>query len=267
MCSTVVGWISCSSGPGQRSSGPGVLAQPRGRIVGQNLPLAQHHDSLGHFFEQLGHRRGEHHGPIVAGREPLQHASQGQDAGRIESAGKGFVEQQDRRFGHQHRGQRDFLLLPVGIAGDGPISLGHQVEQQQQAIDMIQQPLIADLVQAPHRGQKLAAGRTLGEPGMVAQVADAAADRQLVVNRGVAPQAVDFDRAALRLQEPGRHAQKGRLTHAVGTNDGGELAGGNLEIDPSQHGAHAVMLHDVDKSDHLASLAKTIDAHHSSRTL
>jgi hypothetical protein len=54
---------------------------------------------------------------------------------------------------------------------------------------------------------------------MIGQIADPAANRQLVLHRTIAPHAVDFNIAALRLQDSGHHSQERRLAHSVGADD------------------------------------------------
>ena len=58
--------------------------------------------------------------------------------------------------------------------------------------------------------------------------------------QAVEPRAVEPDLALARAQEPADRAQHGRLAGAVGPDDAGDRAAGDLEVDALEHVAAAV---------------------------
>ena len=178
--------------------------------------------------------------------DPLQ----GEDARRIEAAGKRLVEQEDRSLGHQGRAEGDLLLLAGGQIADRAVALFGEIEQVEELIDVIHQPLLLDVVE-PADGQEKLAGRPLGgQPGLVGEINGHLADRQLLFFRPAAPQAIDQDRAPLGREHAGHHAQQGRLAHAVGPQDHHDLATLDAQADPAEDRPHTIMLRHVEELDH-----------------
>ena len=115
----------------------------------------------------------------------------------IQPAGERLVEQEDRCLGHQGRAERDLLLLAGGKRSDRAVPLLGEVEQVEELIDVVHQSFVLDVVE-PADGQEELARRPLGgQPGLVGEIDGHLADRQLLLFRAAAPQAVDEDLALL----------------------------------------------------------------------
>ena len=132
--------------------------------------------------------------------EAAEHVLEGEDASRIEAAGEGLVEEQDRGLGNQGRGDGDFLFLTVGIAVDRPVPFAGQLKQFQQPIDVLHEPVDVQIVEPADAEQEFAAGAVRRQPGMIGQINDAAANGEFFFFRAAAAQAIDFDVALLRRQ-------------------------------------------------------------------
>ena len=63
-------------------------------------------------------------------------------------------------------------------------------------------------------------------------------------------QPVDLHESLHRPEHAGDHVQQGRLAHSVGPEHGHQFAMPDLQIDLPQHGPHAVMMRDIDNTDH-----------------
>src|SRR5919109_3560193 len=141
-----------------------------------------------------------------------------------------LVEEQELRPGHERPRDRELLLLAAGERGRRqPQALAQDGEE-------LEQPLAAAVVAAVPPGRGRADPQVLGhrEPGedppALGREADAAADDLL--GRQVADLApVELDRAAARAVEPDDRHERRRLSGAVRSDQGDDLALADAKVD------------------------------------
>lgn len=110
--------------------------------------------------------------------------------------------------------------------------------------------IVIDAIQTSDGQQELPPGSVPRQPGMTGQERRAASDLQLMFLRRPARQAIDLDVSMLRRQYTGQHAQQRRLAHAIGPEDGDELAGVNFQSHLPQNRPHAIVLSYIHRADH-----------------
>ena len=155
---------------------------------------------------------------------------------RVECAER-FVHQQHRRIGAEGSSDADALLLAarqlvwVAIA----IRVGVEPDQREQLGDPVGLTLLRPAEQTRDHCDVRADGEVGEESDLLNHVADAATHDHRVEGRNV--RAVDQDSTVGRLDEPIDESQRGRLATARRTDEDGELAVGDLEIEIAGRGA------------------------------
>ncbi len=161
------------------------------------------------------------------------------------SAESGSSRRRTRGVRDERAGERDPLLLPAG-------------ELVREAVGEVAESTSSRASGRPARGLGLAhAAPTQAESGVLqrAQVREEGVrledhpDVPLVRrNIGHVPPA-EQDCAACGVLEPGEHAQRGRLAAAGRSEQGDELAGRDVDVQPVQDAGRAVVLHDAAEFD------------------
>ena len=152
------------------------------------------------------------------------------------------------QFDHSLQLQR--LLLSGRVSADRRIGQPVELEQIQQSLDVIDQPVFIDLVQPADREQKFAAGTVSRQPRVVGKEDDLAADVAFGIDRGPASPPANLDMPLLRLQHSGYRREQRGLAHPVGTENPDQFTGLDREVDVAEHGLDAVVLRDAGNANH-----------------
>src|SRR5258705_7197297 len=168
------------------------------------------------------------------------------DRNRID-AGKGFVEQHVVRARRQRARDLDAAALAAGQRDRGRFAQARDVEFIEQRIEFGLALLAAGLDHLEHGADILLHGEAAKDRGFLRQVADA--EPRALIHRQLGDVvAVEFDGAAIRLDQPGDHVEHRGLAGAVGAEQAHRLAAADIYADAAHDLAGAeTLFHAVDR--------------------
>ena len=212
-----------------RDGAPPAGLQDRRPVVDDHVAVVDHRDPLGELVGLLQVLRREQDGrPLVD--ELADHVPQLVAAEQVQ-AGRGLVQEQHRRPGHERGGDVEAPAHPAGISAERPV--GGLVEAE--ALEQLRRPR-RDLRRL-HLGEQadqaeVLAAREVGvDRGELTGHPDHPPDRVGLLRDVVAEDARD---PGVGLEHGGEDPDRGGLARAVGPQQAEDRTGRDLEVDPVQ---------------------------------
>src|SRR3954463_3456153 len=207
-------------------SGVDLLAQPHGRRVRGDPPLAQDQDLGADTLHHLELVRAVDDDP-AAGGQPLDQATHHQRRADVQ-AGARLIEHHDGRVVQKRRRQQNLLPHAFRIGAHCGVAIRLQSEDAEKRVDPSLRLRPTQAAQSRAEGQVLGAAH----PGIELRFLGNVAESLLVAEEvGANVGAVQRDRAAGRLEQAGEHSHGRRLARSIGAEQPEDRAG----LDPEVH--------------------------------
>ena len=210
----------------EAAAAAGAEAELGERALGDQTAAGQHADALGHALGDLEDVGGHDDGAAGADAR-LEHVLDLPRGAGVE-AGQRLVEDDQARVVDQRAGQRHLLAHAAREALAALVGVRSEAQPVDQlgggrgGLGPIDAPQAGDEFEILERRQLVVDHRLVGEPRHQPLGGDRIGQRV---------DAVDRDRAGVRLQQPDHHAERGGLAGAVGPEERIELAGAHRQVE------------------------------------
>lgn len=193
-------------------------------------------------FEELG---GVEEGAAAPGGFAGFGTEDGETAG-IHAGGEGFVEEPELGVDDEEGDEGGLVGLAAGQGAHGRLGEFEEIEGFQPVRDLFRGIGSIGLIQAEEQAEGMEQGFVREVGREIRQEKQAATQGEVI---GTEWFAIVGDGAAVGTDKPGGHAEEGGLAGAIGTEDGHDLAGIEVEVDSVECAGTSVDLVNRVKSD------------------